>query len=55
MLRVELESFDGDRIILDYENFAVENENDNYRMRVGRYLGNNTRYRLPSVSYYGGA
>ncbi|XP_022667542.1 fibroleukin-like isoform X1 [Varroa destructor] len=43
MLRVELESFDGDRIILDYENFVVENENDNYRMRVGRYLGNNTR------------
>ncbi|OQR66601.1 fibroleukin-like [Tropilaelaps mercedesae] len=43
MLRVELESFGGDKMTLDYENFTVAEEGDNYRMRVGRYLGNNTR------------
>lgn len=39
MLRVTLESFEGERIDLDYEAFVVGSENEHYRLRVGSYMG----------------
>lgn len=49
LLRIELEAFSGEKISLDYANFTVAGENENYRLNVGRYLGNMTRY-VDSIS-----
>ncbi|KAK8786406.1 hypothetical protein V5799_023811 [Amblyomma americanum] len=43
MLRVTLESFEGERIDLDYDAFVVGSENDHYRLRVGSYVGPHSR------------
>lgn len=43
MLRVTLESFEGERIDLDYEAFVVGSENEHYRLRVGSYMGPHPR------------
>lgn len=42
-LRVTLETFDGDTIDMDYEAFVVGPESDNYKLRVGNYLGSDPR------------
>lgn len=42
-LRVTLESFEGERIDLDYEAFVVGSENEHYRLRVGSYMGPHPR------------
>ncbi|KAI1294231.1 Angiopoietin-related protein 7 [Halotydeus destructor] len=38
-LRVELESFDGDYLQLDYQLFRVDSEQNGYRLTVGDYRG----------------
>ncbi|KAL3201409.1 hypothetical protein MRX96_012458 [Rhipicephalus microplus] len=43
MLRVTLESFEGETIDLDYEAFVVGSENDHYRLRIGSYVGPHPR------------
>lgn len=42
-LRVTLESFDGQKIDFQYDAFTVGNEAENYRLRVGGYVGTNPR------------
>ncbi|CAN7997162.1 unnamed protein product [Ixodes hexagonus] len=43
MLRVTLETFEGEKIDLDYEAFVVGSESENYRLRVGDFLGSDPR------------
>ncbi|XP_064456971.1 uncharacterized protein LOC135367611 [Ornithodoros turicata] len=42
-VRVTLESFDGETVSFDYDDFLVGSESENYRLRVGNYAGTNSR------------
>ncbi|XP_078659246.1 uncharacterized protein LOC144904280 isoform X3 [Branchiostoma floridae x Branchiostoma belcheri] len=39
-LRIDLEDFDGRKFFVEYSQFRVENEADDYRLRLGNHSGN---------------
>ena len=40
VLRVDLEDFSGERVFAEYDMFAVQSEDDKYRLILGAYSGN---------------
>ena len=50
VLRVDLEDFNGTRVFAEYDMFAVQSEDDKYRLILGAYSGNFYSFPNPGLS-----